>query len=81
MNKTERVGVAIGSPNTMRITFTYPLLNHTLEVAFLVSGEEKAGILRDVIKPSRPMSYPAQLVGQTNGRLLWNVDKTAARLL
>lgn len=83
LNETERLVVAnrVAKFNGFRITFTYPLLNHAAEILFLVSGEAKSGILRDVLKPSGSMSYPAQLVRPTNGRLLWIADKAAAQLL
>jgi 6-phosphogluconolactonase len=64
-----------------RITFTYPVLNHAEEVAFLVSGESKSHILQDILKQSPTAKYPAQLVQPQEGRLLWIVDKAAARLL
>jgi len=64
-----------------RITFTYPVLNRAAEVMFLVSGPDKAEILREVLKPSPPVNYPAQGVQPSNGRLLWIVDQAAAKML
>jgi 6-phosphogluconolactonase len=65
-----------------RITMTLPLLNHAACVLFLVSGEEKAEILRAVLEgaPEREV-LPAQLVHPVNGRCLWFVDQAAARFL
>src|ERR1700704_1924596 len=45
---------------TYRITLTFPVLNHAAEVVFLVSGESKAQILSDVLRPGAT-KYPAQL--------------------
>jgi len=67
--------------STYRITFTYPVLNHAQEVSFLVSGQGKAEILRDIFDPSTKNSYPAQAVRPETGRLLWIVDRDAAGLL
>jgi 6-phosphogluconolactonase len=67
--------------STYRITFTYPLLNHAQEVSFLVSGQSKAQIVRDIFDPSRNNTYPAQAVRPEAGRLLWIVDRDAAGLL
>ena len=65
-----------------RITLTPPVLNHAACVIFLVSGEEKAETLRAVLQgPYQPERLPAQLLRPVNGRLLWMVDRAAARLL
>jgi 6-phosphogluconolactonase len=63
-----------------RITLTFPVLNHASEVLFLVSGEGKAKILHEVLRPGE-RQYPAQSVQPEAGRLLWLVDQEAARLL
>jgi len=62
--------------NTYRITMTLPLLNNGASVLFLVSGAEKAGIVKEVLKG--PKKYPAQAVQPTNGELLWMLDNDAA---
>jgi 6-phosphogluconolactonase len=67
------------SINTYRITMTLPLLNTGASVLFLVSGAEKAEIVKDVIEG--PKQYPAQLVQPTHGQLLWMLDKDAASSL
>jgi 6-phosphogluconolactonase len=65
--------------NTYRITMTLPLLNSGASVLFLVSGAEKAEILKEVIEG--PKKYPAQFVQPTHGQLLWMLDKDAASRL
>lgn len=68
--------------HTYRISLTPPVLNNAACVVFLVSGEEKAETLRAVLEGSyQPERLPAQLVRPTHGRLLWLVDRAAARLL
>jgi 6-phosphogluconolactonase len=65
-----------------RITLTPSVLNHAACVIFLVSGEGKAEALRAVLEgPHRPDRFPAQLVRPREGRLLFLVDRAAARLL
>jgi 6-phosphogluconolactonase len=61
---------------TYRITMTLPLLNNGASVVFLVSGSEKATIVKEVLEG--PEKYPAQAVKPTNGELLWMLDKDAA---
>src|ERR1051326_4103920 len=62
--------------NSYRITMTLPLLNSGAVVLFLVSGAEKAGIVKEVLEG--PKKYPAQFVQPTQGQLLWMLDKDAA---
>ena len=62
--------------NTYRITMTLPLLNNGASVLFLVSGAEKAEMVKKVIEGLR--QYPAQAVQPTHGQLLWMLDKDAA---
>ncbi|MBI3014469.1 MAG: 6-phosphogluconolactonase [Candidatus Tectomicrobia bacterium] len=65
-----------------RITMTAPLLNNAARIIFLVSGEEKAETLREVLQGEyRPERFPAQLIRPAHGSLLWLVDSAAARLL
>ena len=67
---------------THRITMTLPVLNQAMFVLFLVSGEEKAETLRQVVEEKeRKEPYPSQLIHPTHGRLLWLVDRDAGRLL
>ena len=65
-----------------RITFTFPVLNHAAEVLFLVSGEGKSRVLREILERApTDAGYPAAKVRPQDGRLLWIVDKAAAQLL
>lgn len=65
---------------THRLTMTLPVLNNGAQIIFLVSGEEKAQILRDVVQVI-PSQFPAQAVKPTNGELTWLVDSAAAKLV
>ena len=61
---------------THRITMTLPLLNNGASVVFLVSGAEKAEIVKEILEG--PKKYPAQYVQPKNGELIWLLDKAAA---
>ncbi|HEY6248427.1 MAG TPA: 6-phosphogluconolactonase [Candidatus Angelobacter sp.] len=63
-----------------RVTFTLPLINHAAEVMFLVAGEDKSKVLKEVLR-GKTQDYPSRRVQPVNGRLLWIVDKAAAKLL
>jgi 6-phosphogluconolactonase len=65
-----------------RITLTAPVLNNADLVIFLVSGEEKAEPLRVVLEGKKQTDrFPSQLIEPTQGKLLWLVDRAAARQL
>ena len=68
--------------HTYRITMTFPVLNAAACVAFLVCGEEKAGVLGSVLGENpNGTAFPAQLVRPAGGRLIWLLDRAAARYL
>jgi 6-phosphogluconolactonase len=63
-----------------RFTFTLPVINAAARVMFLVSGAEKAKVLKAVLRePGREL--PAALVHPTDGRLTWLLDRAAAALI
>lgn len=65
-----------------RVTMTAPLLNAARTVAFFVSGQSKADVVREVITgPHRPEDLPAQLIAPASGDLLWLLDADAAARL
>ena len=65
-----------------RVTLTPIVINAAAEVAFLVSGAEKAPMLRRVLEgPHEPDALPAQVVAPHDGRLRWLVDAPAAARL
>lgn len=67
---------------TDRITLTLPVLNAAACVAFLVSGTDKAEVLKTVLEgDAPPEQYPAKLVKPTNGNLIWFIDRAAASAL
>jgi 6-phosphogluconolactonase len=72
----------VGKLDAYRITMTLPLLNAARQIMFLVTGEDKAQIVRDVLQPRRDApTLPAQLVRPTGGRVGWLLDRAAASLL
>jgi 6-phosphogluconolactonase len=67
---------------SFRITLTAPVVNNANLIIFMVSGEQKADALKEVLEGKyRPELYPAQLIHPTHGRLLWVVDQAAAGAL
>jgi 6-phosphogluconolactonase len=66
--------VAHGRPE-VRITMTYPAIESSRRVAFLVEGPEKAAILRE-IRSGRSQAPAARV--RPLGQLYWFVDRAAA---
>ncbi len=64
-----------------RLTMTVPLINQARRVVFLVSGIDKAPVLKEVLEgPSEPDRLPAQHIHPQDG-LTWLIDRSAATLL
>lgn len=83
LNETSRLVLAdfVAEVNTWRISMSAPLLNRGRAVAFLIQGQEKAEVLREVLLgPRDPERLPAQLIAPV-GKLLWMVDEAAAALV
>jgi 6-phosphogluconolactonase len=65
-----------------RVTLTAPLLNQAAAVVFLVTGRNKAKVLRSMLeKTGHRLLLPAQLIRPLRGDLCWFVDREAACLL
>ncbi|MFS8854115.1 MULTISPECIES: 6-phosphogluconolactonase [unclassified Synechococcus] len=61
-----------------RLTLTYPVLNRAAQVVFLVTGANKAAIVKEALTTEAHL--PCQRVNP-NGRLLWLLDAAAAAQL
>jgi len=67
---------------TERLTLTLPVLNHGAMVLFLISGADKAPVLREVLERDQPGErYPSKLIRPLAGELIWLVDQAAASAL
>ena len=84
LRETKRLVVAnwVEKLEVHRITMTVPVLNNAALVIVLVSGKEKAEVLKEILEGDyRPDVLPAQLIRPVHGRLLWLVDQAAAGCL
>jgi 6-phosphogluconolactonase len=63
-----------------RITFTFPVLNHSADVMFLVSGANKADMVHQILEGKLTTPFPAQQI-QPQSRLIWMLDEPAAAKL
>ena len=64
---------------THRLSLTLPVLNAGRNISFLVSGTDKASVLKTVLEEDAPgEQYPAKLVRPSDGNLVWLLDRAAA---
>ena len=63
-----------------RLTMTFPILNAAARVMFLATGAEKAKVVKAALT-ERATGLPAAMVRPVDGRLLWLLDRAAAKLL
>ena len=63
-----------------RLTLTFPAINTSRAVIFLVAGENKARAVSTMIEGNRA-ELPAQGVRLTDGQLVWMLDRAAASKL
>jgi 6-phosphogluconolactonase len=83
LEETERYAVAnpVEKLATERLTLTLPVINAAREIVFLVSGEDKAEAVAEVLRgETEPRKYPAKLVKPREDSL-WLLDRAAAELL
>jgi 6-phosphogluconolactonase len=64
--------------DTWRITLTYPVINASRVIVFLVAGQDKAEALGRIFDPNEPDRPPAAFVAPTDGEVHWFLDKAAA---
>ena len=55
--------------DTYRITFTYPLINAARHACFMVEGDEKKPVVRQILAGNA--DYPAARVSPADGHLTW----------
>jgi 6-phosphogluconolactonase len=63
-----------------RITLMPLIVNKSAQIAFMVSGENKAAVLKEVLEGGRdPEKLPAQSIVPVEGKLHWFLDKSVAK--
>ena len=64
-----------------RITLTPLVFNQAREIWFLVTGQSKATMLKNIIEGEfKPEIYPAQRIRPVDGNLIWMIDEAAGSL-
>lgn len=71
------VPVYVEKLKSWRVTLTLPVLNNAHSIVILVTGKNKADVLKEILD-KKSEKYPAGLIKPNNGSLIWLVDKDAA---
>jgi len=61
-----------------RISLSLPVINSARKITFLVTGKEKASIVREILKSETGLNFPAARVRPLYGILQWYLDEDAA---
>ncbi len=82
LKERERLVASVGDEKHKhpRVTLTTVVINNAANIFFLVSGKEKAPIMKKVIE-DRDSSLPASLIEPKGGNLLFLLDEDASRFL
>ncbi len=71
------VPVYVEKLKSWRVTLALPVLNNAHSVVFLVTGKNKADVLKEIIE-NKSVKYPAGLIKPIRGSLTWLIDEDAA---
>jgi 6-phosphogluconolactonase len=69
-----------GTPKVARLTLTLPILNQARCVMYLISGSEKALVVRSLMTDAS-LRLPPQRIAPQHGEIIWLLDGEAAALL
>ena len=81
LEEREKVCVVATHPETgqKRVSVTFPVLDGAKRVSFLVAGDSKAPVLKEIMESGgEPLPYPASMVSPADGVLELYLDKAAA---
>lgn len=84
LKEKEKIAAAnyVEKLQTNRLTLTFPAINSAANIVFLISGDKKADILKEILEGDfQPEKYPSQNVNPGNGNNYWLTDAYAAKML
>ena len=79
LNETRRLVATtyVEKLNAHRLTLTFPAINNAAQIIFLIAGESKATVVRE-ISTMEKCDSPAARIKPANGQLTWFVTRDAA---
>ena len=75
------VANAVPQMNTRRMTFTFPCINGSSEIAIYALGASKKDIVPKVLHAAIVSPYPSSRIGTHDHPALWTLDRAAAQKL
>ena len=60
-----------------RLTLTFPVINNAAQITFLIAGQSKAAIVKEILSTEK-WNYPAARIRPENGQLIWLITQDAA---
>jgi 6-phosphogluconolactonase len=63
--------------NAQRLTLTFPVINNAAQIIFLIAGESKAAVVKEILTTEK-CDYPAARIKPEDGQLTWFVTQDAA---
>lgn len=79
LEETTRLVRENSTPKGERMTLTFPCIQQSSHVTFLIFGKAKASIVREVLGAPLISSWPASRVGTPENKALWILDSEAAQ--
>jgi 6-phosphogluconolactonase len=69
------LGIEVDAVPHQRITLTYPVLNRSAVIYYLVSGSDKSEVMEEIFKGTDDYhQYPVAGINPKDGKLVWWVD-------
>lgn len=75
----KKLVIAARSDTQWRISFSFPLINKARQIIVLVSGKEKATVVKAALSGKKAKKYPVQYLDPA--RTIWILDKEAADII
>ncbi len=79
-NERLTIAVSLNRLKNKRISLTLPVINNAKNIIFLVAGENKAKVLKEIIEREKSL-LPASRVKPEQGKLFFLLDKSAGAYL
>jgi 6-phosphogluconolactonase len=79
LNETKRLVATtyVEKLDAHRLTLTFPVINSAAQISFLIAGQSKAAIVKE-IRSASVRDYPATRIEPVNGQLCWFITQDAA---
>ena len=65
--------------NTHRLTLTFPVINNAAQITFLIAGQSKANVVKEILGNEAGMAmYPAARIAPHAGKCAWMISADVA---